>query len=173
MKTRQVTYSVLNHLIDYVQNLEKIGLLEEKEMLHLHDAVQVSFSDVLLFTLILSSVYTTQIFIFIILTRNFASISVQTDLKKLLRNPPLVKIPKISDLISFHPLFGAIPSSIRAPLEESTKETMKLRGVTLYKEGSKPNGIWLISNGVVKVSKRLPSDYESKIYYFFYLASGT
>ncbi|KAK7848722.1 sodium/hydrogen exchanger 7 [Quercus suber] len=113
VKTRQVTYSVLNHLIDYVQNLEKIGLLEEKEMLHLHDAVQ-------------------------------------TDLKKLLRNPPLVKIPKISDLISFHPLFGAIPSSIRVPLEGSTKETMKLRGVTLYKEGSKPNGIWLISNGVVK-----------------------
>lgn len=51
VKTRQVTYSVLNHLIDYVQNLEKVGLLEEKEMLHLHDAVQVSFSDVLLFTL--------------------------------------------------------------------------------------------------------------------------
>ncbi|KAL4638076.1 hypothetical protein ACB092_03G124200 [Castanea dentata] len=113
VKTRQVTYSVLNHLIDYVQNLEKIGLLEEKEMLHLHDAVQ-------------------------------------TDLKKLLRNPPLVKIPKISDLISVHPLFGAIPCSIRAPLEGSTKETMKLCGVTLYKEGSKPNGIWLISNGVVK-----------------------
>ena len=172
MKTRQVTYSVLNHLIDYVQNLEKIGLLEEKEMLHLHDAVQVSFSDVLLFTLLLSSVYTSQIFIFIILTRNFASISVQTDLKKLLRNPPLVKIPKISDLISFHPLFGAIPSSIRAPLEESTKETMKLRGVTLYKEGSKPNGIWLISNGVVKVSKKLPSDYEYKIYSFFNFSSG-
>ena len=42
---------MLSHLIDYVQNLEKIGLLEEKEMLHLHDVVQVSFSDVLLFTL--------------------------------------------------------------------------------------------------------------------------
>lgn len=41
VKTRQVTYSVLNHLIEYVQNLEKVGLLEEKEMLHLHDAVQV------------------------------------------------------------------------------------------------------------------------------------
>ncbi|GKU97561.1 hypothetical protein SLEP1_g10697 [Rubroshorea leprosula] len=40
VKTRQVTYSVLNHLIDYVQNLEKDGLLEETEMLHLHDAVQ-------------------------------------------------------------------------------------------------------------------------------------
>ncbi|KAJ6351115.1 hypothetical protein OIU78_007111 [Salix suchowensis] len=63
VKTRQVTYSVLNHLIDYVQNLEKVGLLEEKEMLHLHDAVQ-------------------------------------TDLKRFLRNPPLVMLPKITDLIS-------------------------------------------------------------------------
>ncbi|GMH06732.1 hypothetical protein Nepgr_008572 [Nepenthes gracilis] len=30
VKTRQVTYSVLKHLIDYIQNLEKVGLLEEK-----------------------------------------------------------------------------------------------------------------------------------------------
>lgn len=44
VKTRQVTYAVLNHLIDYVHNLEKIGILEEKEMAHLHDAVQVSIS---------------------------------------------------------------------------------------------------------------------------------
>ncbi|KAM5566575.1 sodium/hydrogen exchanger 8 [Rosa sericea] len=113
VKTRQVTYSVLNHLIDYLQNLEKVGLLEEKEMLHLHDAVQ-------------------------------------TDLKKLLRNPPMVKVPKINDLININPLMGALPSSVREQLEGSTKETMKLRGVTLYKEGSKPTGIWLISTGVVK-----------------------
>ncbi|KAJ6312828.1 hypothetical protein OIU77_014369 [Salix suchowensis] len=71
LKTRQVTYSVLNHLIDYVQNLEKVGLLEEKEMLHLHDVVQ-------------------------------------TELKRLLRNPPLVEVPKITDLI--HPLLEALPS---------------------------------------------------------------
>ncbi|KAG8637593.1 sodium/hydrogen exchanger 8 isoform X3 [Manihot esculenta] len=113
VKTRQVTYSVLNHLIDYVQNLEMVGLLEEKEMLHLHDAVQ-------------------------------------TDLKRLLRNPPLVKIPKITDLISIHPLLGALPPTVREPLEGSTKGTMKSRGVPLYKEGAKPNGVWLISNGVVK-----------------------
>ena len=74
MKTRQVTYSVLNHLIDYVQNLEKIGLLEEKEMLHLHDAVQVSFSDVLSFTLFCLQITHHKFFIFIILTINFASI---------------------------------------------------------------------------------------------------
>ncbi|KAH9794274.1 Sodium/hydrogen exchanger 7 [Citrus sinensis] len=113
VKTRQVTYSVLNHLIDYIQNLEKVGLLEEKEMLHLHDAVQ-------------------------------------SDLKRLLRNPPLVKFPKISDLISAHPLLRELPPSVREPLELSTKEIMKLSGVTLYREGSKPSGIWLISNGVVK-----------------------
>ncbi|KAK8627629.1 hypothetical protein V6N13_135236 [Hibiscus sabdariffa] len=113
VKTRQVTYSVLNHLLDYLQNLEKVGLLEEKEMLHLHDAVQ-------------------------------------TDLKKLLRNPPLVKIPKINDLISAHPLLGALPPTVCEKLLGSTKEKMKTRGMTLYKEGSKSNGIWLISNGVVK-----------------------
>ncbi|KAJ9546883.1 hypothetical protein OSB04_019426 [Centaurea solstitialis] len=94
---KQVTYSVLNHLIEYVQDLEKAGLLEQKELVHLHDAVQ-------------------------------------TDLKKLLRNPPIVKIPKAHDLISANPLLGALP----------------------LEEGSKPNGIWLISNGVVKwASKRI------------------
>ncbi|XP_051144686.1 sodium/hydrogen exchanger 8 isoform X2 [Andrographis paniculata] len=121
VKTRQVTYSVLNHLIDYVHNLEKIGLLDEKEMAHLHDAVQ-------------------------------------TDLKKLLRNPPLVKVPKIRDLVASNPLLGALPSSVRDMLTESTKEIMKLSGATLYKEGSEPAGIWLISNGVVKWSSKSISD---------------
>ncbi|GKU97567.1 hypothetical protein SLEP1_g10703 [Rubroshorea leprosula] len=108
VKTRQVAYSVLNHLLDYVQNLEKVGLLEEKEMLHLHDAVQ-------------------------------------TDLKKLLRNPPLVKIPK-----AVHPFLGALPPALCEQLEGSQKEITKTRGVTLYKEDSNPNGIWLIANGIVK-----------------------
>ncbi|KAL0446673.1 UNVERIFIED_CONTAM: Sodium/hydrogen exchanger 7 [Sesamum latifolium] len=115
VKTRQVTYSVLNHLIDYVHNLERIGLLEEK--MTLHDAVQ-------------------------------------TDLKRLLRNPPLVKIPKIRDLISASPLLGALPASARDTLVGTTKEIMKLSGATLYREGSKPAGIWLISNGVVKWSRK-------------------
>lgn len=55
------------------------------------------------------------------------------------------------NLISAHPFLGALPPLVREPLEVSTKEVMKLRGVTLYKEGSKPSGVWLISNGVVKV----------------------
>lgn len=113
VKTRQATHSVLKHLIHYVESLEKAGLLEEKEMLHLHEAVQ-------------------------------------TDLKRLLRNPPLVKLPKIGDLISSHPLLGALPAEPRLHLVGSTKEIVKLRGLTLCKEGSRPNGIWLISNGVVK-----------------------
>ncbi|KAL5563933.1 hypothetical protein UlMin_033680 [Ulmus minor] len=113
VKTRQVTYSVLNHISNYIQNLEKVGVLEETEMLHLYDAVQI-------------------------------------DLKSLQRNPPLINIPKIKDIIIVHPLMRALPSSVREPLEGSTKELMKLRGLTLYKEGSKPNGIWLISDGVLK-----------------------
>ncbi|XP_042481679.1 sodium/hydrogen exchanger 8-like isoform X2 [Macadamia integrifolia] len=113
VKTRQVTHSILQHLSEYIQNLEKVGLLEEKEMLHLHDAVQ-------------------------------------TDLKKLLRNPPLVKMPKVNDLLGIHPFLGALPPVARDPLVGHTKEIMKFRGVALYKEGSKTNGIWLISNGVVK-----------------------
>lgn len=74
------------------------------------------------------------------------------DLKKLLRNPPLVKMPKLTDVLSTHPLLGALPPIFRKPIEASTKEIMKLRGVTLYREGLKSNGIWLISNGVVKVN---------------------
>nr|AVZ44366.1 SOS1 [Fagopyrum esculentum] len=118
VKTRQVTHAVLKHLIDYVHNLEKTGLLEQKEMVHLHDAVE-------------------------------------TDMKRLLRNPPLVKVPKIGDMISVHPLLGALPSTSRDLLIDSTKEVMKTCGMTLYKEGSKPNGIWLICSGVVKWTSKI------------------
>ncbi|MCL7031164.1 hypothetical protein MKW94_005020 [Papaver nudicaule] len=40
VKIRQLTYAVLKHLGEYVQNLEKVGILDEKEMIHLHDSVQ-------------------------------------------------------------------------------------------------------------------------------------
>lgn len=75
----------------------------------------------------------------------------QTDLKRLVRNPPLVKFPKIRDLISVNPLLGALPPTVRERLIGSNKEMMKLRGATLYEEGSKPTKVWLVSNGVVKV----------------------
>nr|GMC85009.1 SOS1-like protein 1 [Ipomoea batatas] len=48
-----------------------------------------------------------------------------TDLKKLLRNPPVVKIPKVRDLISTNPFLGALPSTERETLVGSTKEIMK------------------------------------------------
>ncbi|XP_057417543.1 sodium/hydrogen exchanger 7-like isoform X2 [Lotus japonicus] len=115
VKTRQAIYVVLNHLILYVQNLEKAGILEEKEMLHLHDAVQ-------------------------------------TDLKKLHRNPHLVKLPELSNI---HPMLGALPSSIRELLASSIKERMKLGGLVLFEEGAKSSGIWLISNGVVKWESKM------------------
>lgn len=85
------------------------------------------------------------------LVLTITSMSIQTDLKKLLRNPPMVKVPKVSDLIRGNPLLGALPAAVRDKLAGSTKETVKLHDSTLYKEGQKPNGVWLISNGVVKV----------------------
>ncbi|OIV91667.1 hypothetical protein TanjilG_26520 [Lupinus angustifolius] len=75
----------------------------------------------------------------------------QTNLKKLLRNP-LVKLPKSSTL---HPMLGALPSLVREALVRSTRDMMKLRGLTLYKEGAKSNGIWLISNGAVKCESKM------------------
>jgi uncharacterized protein YbgA (DUF1722 family) len=124
VKTKQVTYSVLNHLLGYIENLEKVGLLEEKEIAHLHDAVQ-------------------------------------TGLKKLLRNPPIVKLPKLSDMITSHPLSVALPPAFCEPLKHSKKEPMKLRGVTLYKEGSKPTGVWLIFDGIVKWKSKILSNNHS------------
>ena len=79
----------------------------------------------------------------------------QTDLKRLLRNPPLVRFHTITDFISVHPLLGALPSMVCEALEGSRNEMMKPCGVPLYKEGSNPNGIWFISSGVVKVNKNL------------------
>ncbi|RZC88040.1 hypothetical protein C5167_004219 [Papaver somniferum] len=113
VKTRQLTYAVLKHLGEYVQNLEKVGILDEKEMIHLHD-------------------------------------SVQTDLKKALRNPPVAKMPKLNDMLRVHPLLRALPSTARMHLETCTKELSKPHGVALCKEGTEPKGIWLVSNGTVK-----------------------
>nr|BAK23260.1 Na+/H+ antiporter [Puccinellia tenuiflora] len=119
LKTRQVTYAVLTHLSEYIQDLGKTGLLEEKEMVHLDDALQ-------------------------------------TDLKKLKRNPPLAKMPRVSELLNTHPLVGALPAAVRDPLLSGTKETIKVHGTILYSEGSRPTGIWLVSTGIVKwTSQRL------------------
>ncbi|RZC92294.1 hypothetical protein C5167_026930 [Papaver somniferum] len=113
VKTRQLTYAVLKHLGEYVQNLEKVGILDKKEMIHLHD-------------------------------------SVQTDLKKALRNPPVAKMPKFNDMLKVHPLLRALPSNARMHLETCTKQLSKPHGVALCKEGTEPKGIWLVSNGTVK-----------------------
>lgn len=69
-----------------------------------------------------------------------------------------MKIPKIGDVISANPLLGALPAMVRETLAGSTKEIMKLSETILYKEGSKPAGIWLLSNGVVKVYSKYICD---------------
>ncbi|KAK1439485.1 hypothetical protein QVD17_05304 [Tagetes erecta] len=80
--------------------------------------------------------------------------AVQNDSKKLGRNLPLVNIQNAHDLISANPLLGALPSAVREQIVSCSKETMKLQGVALYREGSKPNGIWLISKGMVKCNSK-------------------
>jgi hypothetical protein len=72
-------------------------------------------------------------------------------LKKLKTNPPPVKMPRFSELLNNHPLVGALPENVRDPLLSNIKETVRMHGTILYKEGSRPTGIWLVSVGVVKV----------------------
>lgn len=66
-------------------------------------------------------------------------------------NPPPVKMPRFSELLNNHPLVGALPEAVRDPLLSNIKETVRAHGTILYKEGSRPTGIWLVSLGVVKV----------------------
>ncbi|KAL5716355.1 Son of sevenless 1 [Ranunculus cassubicifolius] len=47
LKTRQMTYSILKQLSDHVQNLDKVGLLEEREIVFLNDAVQTDLKKLL------------------------------------------------------------------------------------------------------------------------------
>ena len=63
----------------------------------------------------------------------------------------MVKMPRVSELLSSHPLVGALPSAVRGPLLSNAKETIKGHGQILYREGSRPTGIWLVSAGIVKV----------------------
>lgn len=100
--------------------------MDEKEVLHLHDAVQ-------------------------------------TDFKRLLRNPHLVNIPK-----GIHPFLAALPSAHLELLDASKKEIIKTDMVTLYKEGSKAIGIWLISNGVVKLTSKSTRNKQSLHPTFFH-----
>ncbi|GJW10563.1 putative plasma membrane Na(+) /H(+) antiporter [Tanacetum coccineum] len=61
----------------------------------------------------------------------------------------------LKDLVHLHDAIQC-QSAVREQIVGSTKETNQQRGVALYKEGSKPNGILVISKGVVKrASKRI------------------
>ncbi|KAH7430443.1 hypothetical protein KP509_09G099400 [Ceratopteris richardii] len=75
---------------------------------------------------------------------------VQADLKRLLRNPPLVKSPSVVETLRAHPFIGSQPVEIQEALINSAKEAMKLRSNLLYSEHCRAEGIWLVVNGVVK-----------------------
>lgn len=57
LRTRQVTHYVLDHLNGYIKNLEKVGLLQGKEVCHLHDAVQVRYPHNCLDSFVLTVLY--------------------------------------------------------------------------------------------------------------------
>lgn len=60
-------------------------------------------------------------------------------------------MPTVQETLHNQPFFGALPDSVQAPLLVAAKEHMKVKGCILYEEEVKPDGIWLIANGVVKV----------------------
>jgi hypothetical protein len=76
----------------------------------------------------------------------------QVDLKKLLRKPPLVEMPSAEETLQNQPFIGALPARVQKMLLTVAKEHMRVQGTTIYREHGKPDGIWLIANGVVKVS---------------------
>lgn len=117
VKTKQVTHAVLVHLTEYVRSLGNAGLLESKERLQLHDAVQI-------------------------------------DLKKLLRNPPIVEMPTVWETLHNQPFIGALPVSVQRPLLDVAKEFMMVQSTIIYEEDKKPDGIWLIANGVVQCNSK-------------------
>ncbi|MCO5555569.1 hypothetical protein L7F22_009114 [Adiantum nelumboides] len=117
VKTKQVTHAILNHLVEYIEGLENTGLLEEKEINHLHDVVQA-------------------------------------DLKRLSRNPPLVKMLSTVEILRSHPFIASQPAEIQEALINSAKEGMKLRNSSLYTEDNRAEGIWLVANGVVQWNNR-------------------
>ncbi|KAG0575636.1 hypothetical protein KC19_5G019200 [Ceratodon purpureus] len=76
--------------------------------------------------------------------------AVQVDLKKLLRKPPVVEMPTVEETLRNQPFFGALPAFVQGLLLDAAKEHMQLRSNVIYKEDMRPDGIWLIANGVVK-----------------------
>ena len=76
----------------------------------------------------------------------------QVDLKKLLRKPPVVEMPSAEETLQNQPFIGALPEPVQEMLLDAAKEHMKVQSSAIYGEGGKPDGIWLIANGVVKVS---------------------
>lgn len=73
-------------------------------------------------------------------------------MKKLLRKPPVVEMPLAEETLQNQPFIGALPDPVQEVLLDVAKEHMRVQGTILYREDMKASGIWLIANGVVKVS---------------------
>lgn len=84
----------------------------------------------------------------------------KVDLKKLHRDPPIIRMPPPFVAIRNHPFFGALPAAVQTTLLKHAKEFMLLRDNLLYGEYAKANGVWFIANGNVKVSFMSSSQLE-------------
>jgi hypothetical protein len=62
-------------------------------------------------------------------------------------------MPTTTEILRSHPFLAIQPAEIRESLKASAKESMMLRASLLYRENSRPDGVYLIANGVVKVSE--------------------
>jgi len=61
-------------------------------------------------------------------------------------------MPSREETLLNQPFIGAMPDPVQAQLLDVAKEHMRMQSSVIYREGTKPDGIWLIANGVVKVS---------------------
>ena len=61
-------------------------------------------------------------------------------------------MPTTTEILRSQPFLASQPAEVRESLKASAKESMRLRDSLLYRENSRADGVYLIANGVVKVS---------------------
>lgn len=79
----------------------------------------------------------------------------QVNLKRLLWSPPVVERSSADETLQNQPFIGALPETVQEQLLKVAKENLKFQGSTIYRKDTKVDGIWLIANGVVKVSTQI------------------
>jgi len=61
-------------------------------------------------------------------------------------------MPSAEETLQKQPFIGAMPEPVQEILLNVANEHMRLQSSIIYREDTRPDGIWLIANGVVKVN---------------------